>query len=242
MEMITKDMSMANALLENNALLPLLSRFGISLGFGEKTIEEVCREKEINPGFFLEIANAYLDENYTPNEDPEQVSLGALVAYLKSTHTDYLEKAFPRLEDKISRLLESSSLATKEKDLISRFFNDYKQEFLAHINQEEQEILPYILTLEEESRKEKPDPSFLERLKQYSIHEFAQEHDRLEYSLENLSLLIIKYLPPLSDQDLCIQVLNDLAALVRDLADHSDMEDKVLIPRVANLEETLRNR
>jgi hemerythrin superfamily protein len=38
---------------------------------------------------------------------------------------------------------------------------------------------------------------------------------------------------------LCHQVLTDLAALVKDLVDHADMEDKVLVPRVAELEKTL---
>ena len=85
------------------------------------------------------------------------------------------------------------------------------------------------------------DPDFIQKLKSYSIREFEKEHDRLETSLKHLSTLIIKYLPPFDDLQLCHQVLNDLSALVKDLVDHADMEDKVLVPRVAELEDKLLN-
>jgi regulator of cell morphogenesis and NO signaling len=125
-------------------------------------------------------------------------------------------------------------------ELVSNFFNDYRQDVMTHISREENEILPYILELEQQSLKEYPDPAFLEQLEGYSISEFAQTHERLEYSLENLSKLIVKYLPPFRDQELCIQVLRELAELVNDLVDHADMEDKILIPRVAELEQQTR--
>jgi len=110
---------------------------------------------------------------------------------------------------------------------------------MVHISEEEEKVLPYILELEEQSTRVKSDPEFIEKLQNYSILEFEKEHDRLETSLENLSRLIIKYLPPFEDFQLCNQVLSDLAALVKDLVDHANMEDKVLIPRVNELEKHL---
>ena len=193
----------------------------------------------VNPDFFLEIANAYLDEAYVPHEDFSLFPLESMVEYLKATHAYYVEVALPGIENKIHRLLEQSNLSEKEIGLVSGFFNDYKKDFMVHISQEEKEILPYILELEPQSLQHNPDSGFIERLKSYTIREFEKEHDRLEYSLENLSKLIIKYLPPFEDQELCIQVLFELAELVRDLVDHADMEDKVLIPRVADLEQQL---
>lgn len=237
--MISKDISMGRAVLENHRLLPLFVRFSIRLGFGEKSVEEVCRSHGINPDFFLEIANAYLDEAYVPHDDLSHFSLEAMVDYLKATHDYYVDVALPRMEKKIRRLLDQSDLSEKEATLVSEFFDDYKQDFMVHISREEQEILPYILELEKQSLKDWPDPGFLEHVKGNSIREFAKEHDRLEYSLENLSQLIIKYLPPFEDQNLCVRVLRDLAELVKDLADHADMEDKVLIPRVSELEQQL---
>jgi len=240
--MISKEMAMCKAVLENNRLLPLFARFNIHLGFGEKSVEEVCCSHDVDPDFFMEIANAYLDEDNFPREDLAHFSLESMVKYLRATHVYYLNVALPRVEQMIKLLLRQPELSEKEVRLLTSFFKDYKDDFMLHLSQEENEVLPYILELEQESLLEHPRPEFLSHLKKYSIGKFAQEHDRLEYSLENLSRLIIKYLPPLNDQELCLKVLRELTDLVKDLVDHANMEDKVLVPRVADLEQQLLNR
>jgi regulator of cell morphogenesis and NO signaling len=237
--MITRDMSMSSVLLEHLQLLPLLPRFHMKLGFGEMTVEQVCSAHGVQPDFFLEIANAYLEESYVPGEGLSLIPLGTVVGYLTSTHKYYLATALPEVEKTIYQLLESSDLSPEEVRLVKDFFNDYKNEFMEHLSEEEQHILPYILELENQSTLDPPDPDFLNRLRTYSIMEFEKGHDRLETSLENLSRLIIKYLPPCDDFQLCQQALNQLSALVKDLEDHADMEDKVLIPRVFELEQNM---
>lgn len=237
--MITNEMSMCQVLLDHPQLLPLFPRFRMKLGFGEKTVKQVCDAHGVEPDFFIEIANAYLDKAYVPGEGLSEISLGTVVRYLKSTHQYYQEIALPEVEARILQLLEESNLNPREINLVTRFFKDYKKEFMDHLEEEEQYILPYILELEHQATLGEPDPKFMEKLRSYSIREFEKKHDRLETSLENLSRLIIKYLPPCDDFQLCQQVLDRLAALVKDLVDHADMEDKVLIPRVAGLEEKL---
>jgi len=240
--MITREWPMYRVILENLQLLPLLPRFNLTPGFGELSVDEVCQAHGVNTDFFLEIANAYLDELYVPEEGLALFPLGTMVNYITSTHTYYKDIALPMVEEKLLRLMDHSSLSEKEVNLVSTFFNDYKADFMAHLSQEEEQILPYVLELERQSSLDKPDPLFIKKLQAYSIREFEKEHNRLETSLSHLSELIIKYLPPFDDLQLCHQVLNDLATLMKDLKDHADMEDKVLIPRVAELENLLLNR
>ena len=239
--MITRERLMYRVILENLQLLPILPRFNLKPGFGELSVDEVCQAHEVNTDFFLEIANAYLDELYIPGEGLSLFSLDTMVNYITSTHTYYTDIALPTVEEKIHRLMEGSKLSEKEIHLVTNFFNDYKKDFMAHITQEEEHILPYVLELERQSALEKPDPGFIQKLQSYSISEFEKEHDRLEISLKHLSELIIKYLPPFDDLHLCHEVLNELAGLMKDLVDHADVEDKVLIPRVAELESSLLN-
>ena len=227
-------MSMAQAILENNRLIPLLPRFKIELGFGEKTVGEVCRMYDVNVDFFLEIVNSYVNEEYTPQNDLTLFSLSSIVAYLK--------KELPHVEAEIHELICKSELSRDKKDLVVTFFNDYKQEFIEHIMKEEDEVLPYILEVEKQFEGEKPDPQFRDKLRHYSIHEFAREHDRLEDSLFNLAKLIIKYLPPLGNRQLCNRILTDLFALVNDLIDHAAMEDKILVPKVAEIEQYIKQQ
>ena len=103
-------------------------------------------------------------------------------------------------------------------------------------------MIPYIRELQRQLRKETPDEAFVESMAGYSIKDFARKHDPLQYNLENLSRLIIKNLPPFEDFDLCNEVLGDLASLVMDLIDHANMEDKILVPRVAELEQEIRDK
>ncbi len=240
--MITREWPMYRVVLENLQLLPLLPRFNLKPGFGELSVDEVCRAHGVNTDFFLEIANAYLDELYVPGEGLSLFSLSTMVNYISATHVYYKDIALPSVENKLHRLMEHSKLSEKEINLVTTFFNDYKKDFMIHLSQEEERILPYVLELEKQASREKPDPEFIQKLRTYSIREFEQEHDRLETSLKHLSELIIKYLPPFDDLQLCHQVLYDLAMLMKDLVDHADVEDKVLIPRVAELERSLLNR
>ena len=240
--MITREMSMCQAIIENMQLLPLFPRFNMKTGFGEMSVAEVCNAHQVNIDFFMEIANAYLDEAYIPREGLALFSLGTVVEYLTSTHTYYVEIALPSVEDNIMKMLDHSSLSPKELNLVTAFFNDYKKDFMLHISKEEEYVLPYILELEKQSALENPDPVLIEKLQRYTIREFEQEHDSLETSLEHLSRLIIKFLPPFNDFQMCHQVLSGLSDLVNDLADHANMEDKILIPRVAELERQLLDR
>lgn len=232
---------MYRVVLENIQLLPLLPRFNLKPGFGELSVDEVCRNHGVNTDFFLEIANAFLDEMYIPGEGLSLFPLETMVDYITSTHSYYTEIALPMVEEKLHRLMERSRLTEKEILLLTTFFNDYKKDFIIHLSQEEEQILPYVLELEKQSARDTPDPEFIQKLQNYSISEFEKEHDRLEISLRHLSELIIKYLPPFDDLHLCHEVLNDLEVLMKDLIDHADLEDKILIPRVAELEKKLRN-
>ena len=63
---ITKNMKMADVIHLNYTLLPVIQRFGINLGFGEDSVSEICAKQNVNLQFFLDVTNAYHDENFFP--------------------------------------------------------------------------------------------------------------------------------------------------------------------------------
>ena len=237
--MITKELSMAQVILDHQQLIPLLPRFNIKMGVGEASVEEVCKRHSVDVDFFLEICNSYIEETFDAQNNLLVFSLDTVIDYLVNTHFYYTEIALPELERQIHSLISGSDLSKEKKDLVITFFNDYKHDFLSHIQKEELEIIPYIRDLERQLKKSDPDQHFIQKIHTYSINDFAREHDPLENSLTNLSKLIIKYLPPFKNWGLCNHILCDLSRLVKDLIDHADIEDRVLIPRVAELEKEL---
>ena len=48
---------MGDLICENYALLQVMSRFGISLGFGDKSVQEVCDMNQVDCNTFLIVVN-----------------------------------------------------------------------------------------------------------------------------------------------------------------------------------------
>ena len=53
---------MRDLIQHNNALIMVLARFDIPLGFGEKTVDEICQSHNIDKNTFLEVANFVSNE------------------------------------------------------------------------------------------------------------------------------------------------------------------------------------
>ena len=56
-KVFSENMKMADLILGNSKLLLMLPRFGMDLGFGDRSIAEVCRKSNVSPQFFLMICN-----------------------------------------------------------------------------------------------------------------------------------------------------------------------------------------
>ena len=48
---------MRSLIKDNSSLLMVMSRFGISLGFGDKTVKEICSDTHVDCNTFLSVAN-----------------------------------------------------------------------------------------------------------------------------------------------------------------------------------------
>ena len=54
---------MGDLICENYALLQVMSRFGISLGFGDKSVQEVCDMNQVDSNTFLIVVNFMGEES-----------------------------------------------------------------------------------------------------------------------------------------------------------------------------------
>lgn len=238
----SKNIKMADVILNNHHLLSVISRFEIKLGFGEKTVEEVCNVHGVNVDFFLEIVNTFNEPDYFPQNYLESFPLSLIIAYLKNTHNYYLNLKMPEIYALIQKLLdESDKPISKELKLISKFFIDYKIHLSQHIKREEEVVYPYILKLELFYKSnENLTANEIKELKDYAIERYVDEHENIEDSLYDLKSLIIKYLPPQENNVLCYKILGQLGHLEKDINDHSNMENRVLVPRVTLMEKMLK--
>lgn len=219
-----KNMKMADLIGADYRLLTVIYRLGIKLGFGEKTVEETCRESGVNCDTFLLIANVYATEGYVPTtEMMTAASAIDLVRYLHASHSYYLDH---EIQD-LSRIFEDllRPCAPMQRDVIMRFFDGYRKEVENHFAYEEDIIFPYVRSV-----------AGGQRVEGYSMETFEENHNNIDEKLNDLRNIVMKYLPPVCDTVTAIKALSRLCTLEADLEKHTLIENSILIPMVNRLE------
>ena len=236
---IQANMKMAEIIHLDYHLLQIISRFGINLGFGDKTVKQVCDEYNLNVDFFLEIVNSYHLESYFPQKNLQAFSLSLIIKYLRKSHEYYLTVKIPEIASLLHRLTSASGITGPIMQHIDQFFSVYKNELEHHIQREEEKVYPYVFEVEKAFMDKKPEPEIIDQIGKYSIIDYESEHDNVEDKLLDLKNLLIKYIPVPVDSNLSESILFELFRLENDLRDHARIEDKILVPKVRYMEKWL---
>lgn len=220
---------LADLVMARPELLSTLSRFGISLGFGDKTVATVCSECGVAPDFFLLMCNVYAFSDYAPSlVQLMRTHMQGLVPFLKQSHLYYRDKRLLHISNHIGRI---AALLPGERlsQAFLAFFNAYCDEVTQHFEREEREVFPHIEALQ---RGERDD--------HYRLADFSKSHGDLREKLDDLTQIIFKYLPASASSDDSIDVITDLLQLSADLKKHYVVEEKIMVPYVKQLEKSVR--
>lgn len=112
-------------------ILLVLNRFGIGLGFGEKTIAEVCNENNVDVETFLAVANMLVKDNDITEETIPNISPEALITYLQRSHEYFLEFKLPAIRQGLENVLTE-----RKNDLnnaVLNYFEEYVEEVRKHM-------------------------------------------------------------------------------------------------------------
>ena len=208
---------------DNSALILVMGRFGISLGFGDKSVREVCRMHHVNENTFLEVVNFVSNKDY----NYESISLSSLIGYLKQAHEYYLDFNLPNIRRKLIEAIDCSG-TDKLAMLILKFYDEYVTEVRKHMEYENDVVFSYVEQLSQ---------GFLNR--NFSISNFAGKHTPIGYKLKELKDIIIRYYPEKNNYQLN-QVLLEIILSEQDLTSHCMIEDKLFIPAVKLIEQQLK--
>lgn len=234
----TKKSKMADLILQDYHLIPIIGRFGIDYGFGNKTVKDVCDEIELNVWFFLEIINSFHNHDYFPKKELQNFDAKLIIDYLSNTHRYYTEQKIPDIQGIINDMETKVSKQNYPNiKLLNGFFKEYKNELKKHLDDEEKNVFPYVLELEKSLHLNIVDDALYKKVKHEPIEKFEDTHENMEVKLSDLKNLIIRHLPPVLCKELCQKLLMELFRLETDLDNHSRIEDKVLVPKVRLLEE-----
>ena len=222
----SKRTKVAELIAADNDLLSILQRLGIRLGFGETTVDEMCRRYNLSTELFLIICNIYSMHDYTPHtKSLQQSDIKHVTDYLLASHRYYKEVCFPQLHEKIHRLVEE--LDAVNRKLIDKFYDDYDSEINNHFLFEESIVFPYIEKLAEQEKGSNSD---------FRISNFEDNHSNVGEKLNDLKNIIIKYLPEEYSSPLRFDILKDIYNLEKELQKHSLIENRLLVSLVQKIE------
>ena len=227
MKLYEAEDKMIDLISDNYSMLQGLSAFGIRLGFGDKTVDEVCREQDVDCYTFLTVVN-FLINGYTPKETDDKISVNTLLGYLQASHRYFLDFQLPSIRTKLeASLYEGDGLAT----LILRLYDEYAHDIRLHMKYEEKTLFPYVEALLR--GEQKPD---------YNVDIFSKHHSDTTGKFQELKNIIIKYLPHngLANNQLTA-TLYDIYNNEDWLLNHSNVEEVLFVPAIRILEQRAKD-
>jgi regulator of cell morphogenesis and NO signaling len=239
--MISKQDILADVLIQNKLLLPVSNRLGISFGLGDKTIEEITNQYNIDCVFFVELCNLVLSGGKVRPKYIDRFKTDWTLKYLIKSHYLYLNEYMKSIEDFILELKSSEQDRNKDIDILLNFFNIYKIDVKEHLDFEDNYIFPYIQDLEKSYESKHIDDDLFGKIKKYSLNNYLKNHDSLYLQLNDLKNLFLKYLSPFKDETNIIKGLSIIYELEADLRTHELIENNILFSKVLKIEKILLN-
>lgn len=213
---------MLSLIRDNYNVLQSLGAFGISLGFGDKTVRQVCEEGNVDTFTFLAVVNLTINGYHSQN-DVHHLDVRTLLRYLKASHEYYLGFQLPFLRRELSESLDDGDNLGR---LIMKIFDEYAKFISHHMRFEEKTLFPYVEGLLQGERRTG-----------YDIETFSKHHDQTGDKLKELKSIIIKYLPSDSKHNnMLTAALHDIFNLEEWLALHASVEEKIFEPAIQLLE------
>ena len=230
--------TVAELALEMPALLPVLEELGIDYCCGgNATLEEACRTANVTVGQvekMFEERSAFAESG---EHNWLREPLFGLIAYIVNHHHYFTRREMVRLDQLLHKVCAAHGDKHAELFRVRDLFRSLSDELLLHMAREEQVLFPYITDLEKRFTRHEPvyAPAFGTVLN--PVRMMMQEHDSAGATLKLIRRLAADYsVPP----DACMTwfaLYQGMQEFEQDLHRHIHLENNLLFPRAAKLEE-----
>ena len=221
MALINADCKLCDVILNEPSIIPVINRFGIILGVGDKSIRTVCEEKNLDCEFFVTILNTFINEDYFPENRLKSFCATQIVDYLTLTNSYYQQFQIPNIERHFNSLISQSDSDNNNLELMKQFFEELKKELLSRIEHDRTSWFPAIRAATEQLQGEYYGEH---------IHYDHDEPDSLEEKLDDLKSLFVIHLRGEYDLNLCHGVIFALYSLEKDIKQHNRIRNRILRP------------
>ncbi len=219
MALVTPDTKLCEVIVDEPSVVPVINRFDIVLGVGDRTIKSICKEKGIDTSFFITILNAFIHESFFLENVTGAFNAGDVVDYLRKTNNSYLRNQLPNIERHFAALISRSD-SNNNLPLLFNFYREVKTEIERRIDSDNQWFDAIISAEQSDS--------------EVSIagNAVQAESDSIEDKLSDLINMFVIHLRGDYDRNLCHAVLFAVISLEKDIRQNNRIRNRVLRPLV----------
>ena len=216
MAIISSKKQLSEIIISHPEVITLINRFGITLGVGDKTIESICSEKNLDCDFFVMILNTYINEDYFPEKILKSFKAEIIINYISQTYNYYTHYMIPNIERHFAFLISHSG-ANNNLELMQQFFIELKNDIIEAINHDCTQWFPYILDLEKNNNT-KNTPQIKPK------HNGSQIEDKID----DLKNMFIIHLTGKYELNLCYAVITAIIAFEKDFKQNNRIRNRII--------------
>ena len=225
MALVTPDTKLCEVIVDEPSVVPVINRFDIVLGVGDRTIKSICKEKGIDTSFFITILNAFIHESFFLENVTGAFNAGDVVDYLRKTNNSYLRNQLPNIERHFAALISRSD-SNNNLPLLFNFYREVKTEIERRIDSDNQ-WFDAIISAEQSNSEVSVAGNAVQA-----------ESDSIEDKLSDLINMFVIHLRGDYDRNLCHAVLFAVISLEKDIRQNNRIRNRVLRP----LDDALNSR
>jgi len=206
---------------------------------GRRSLAQVCAEE----GVPMEELIAELEQE-PAQESPMDWApkpLTELAEHIVDRHHGYLRSTLPSIAFKLDKVVKAHGDRHPSVFELRTVFAELAEELTSHMAKEEMVLFPHSVALERAERNRQPAPPAPGGSVRNPIRMMEHEHDDAGRALSRMRELTSDHEPPEGACNTFRALYAQLAELERDLHTHIHLENNVLFPRAAKLEERLRS-
>lgn len=219
MALVTPDTKLCEVIVDEPSVVPVINRFDIVLGVGDRTIKSICKEKGIDTSFFITILNAFIHESFFLENVTGAFNAGDVVDYLRKTNNSYLRNQLPNIKRHFAALISRSD-SNNNLPLLFNFYREVKTEIERRIDSDNQ-WFDAIISAEQSNSEVSVAGNAVQA-----------ESDSIEDKLSDLINMFVIHLRGDYDRNLCHAVLFAVISLEKDIRQNNRIRNRVLRPLV----------
>ncbi len=240
---ITEQNNVGETVATNYKAASVFKEFGIDFCCGgNRTIKDVCENKNIKLDELLAKLNAAITAGKDPNIDYTSWPLDLLADYIEKKHHRYVESQVPVLKQYLNKICKVHGDRHPELLEINELFTASAGELTMHMKKEELVLFPYIRkTVEASSRGTAVELPHFGTVKN-PIQAMMNEHENEGERFRLIAEITNQYTPPVDACNTYRVAFSLLEEFQNDLHLHIHLENNILFPGIIALENKLANQ